>query len=304
MNLNVLKYALAIASEQNFTRAAQKLFISQPSLSQSILALEKELGTPIFDRGKTPLEPTVAGKLFLEWAKNTLRSQESMQAMLEDYMRGTLRRLSVASFPYRCNCLFPDAIRTFYQIEKNCIIQAYEGSHEQLMDMLAANQVDVVITAPTPDTASYISVPIATEPLLLAAGKEYTFNAAYGQKYPAIKMEDLLGKPFILLDDAKYLGTLSPGTAARSIFSRCNTLPQTVLECQSVELAAYLAATGIGISLIPEIFAKSRLMPSNVMCYSISDIPLDRSVSAVYRSDRYLSEDGKLFINVLKDLLN
>ena len=68
-------------------------------------------------------------------------------------------------------------------------------------------------------------------------------------------------------------------------------------------MATYLASTGIGISLIPEAFAKSRLMPSNLMCYSISDIPLDRSIAAVYRTDRYLSEDGQLFIQVLKDLL-
>lgn len=72
MNTNQLKYVVTVADEMSFSRAAQKLYISQPSLSQSIQLLEKELGVLIFSR--KPLKLTYAGEIFIDWAKKVLSS--------------------------------------------------------------------------------------------------------------------------------------------------------------------------------------------------------------------------------------
>mgnify|MGYP005875866277 CR=1 FL=1 len=71
MNWNQLRYVLTIAEEKSITRAAQRLYLTQPSLSLSLKALEEELGTPLFTRGPDGLEPTYAGSLFCAWAAET-----------------------------------------------------------------------------------------------------------------------------------------------------------------------------------------------------------------------------------------
>ena len=75
MNWNTLRYVVEIAEQKSFSKAARKLYLAQPSLSQSIRALEQELGTPLFDRTRSPLGLTYAGELFTKWAKESLRSQ-------------------------------------------------------------------------------------------------------------------------------------------------------------------------------------------------------------------------------------
>ena len=71
MNWNQLQYVLTLAEEKSITRAAQKLYLTQPSLSLSLKSLEAELGTPLFTRGPEGLEPTYAGGLFCAWAEET-----------------------------------------------------------------------------------------------------------------------------------------------------------------------------------------------------------------------------------------
>lgn len=74
MNWNQLQYVLTIAQEKNITKAAQKLYLSQPSLSMSMKSLEQELGTALFERKNGTLSLTYAGELFCHWATSTLRS--------------------------------------------------------------------------------------------------------------------------------------------------------------------------------------------------------------------------------------
>ncbi len=68
MNLNVLRYIIAVYEEKNMTRAAQKLYVAQPSLSQGIRSLERDLGVELFDRSTNPLN-NLAGEIFISWAK-------------------------------------------------------------------------------------------------------------------------------------------------------------------------------------------------------------------------------------------
>ena len=69
MNLSTLHYVVKINERQNITKAASDLYISQSALSQNLQAAEKELGTLLFDRTRSPLQPTDAGKIFIDWAK-------------------------------------------------------------------------------------------------------------------------------------------------------------------------------------------------------------------------------------------
>ena len=97
MNWNQLQYVITIAEEKSITKAAQKLYISQPSLSLSIQALEKETGIPLFERNRGEMTLPYAGSLFYEWAISTLHSHTQLEWKLGDIVSGsrTLIRLVI-----------------------------------------------------------------------------------------------------------------------------------------------------------------------------------------------------------------
>ena len=94
MNFNTLRYVVAVAKERNFSKAAQSLYVSQPTLSQNIQALEARLGIQLFDRKKYPIMPTHAGKLYIEFAQQVLLSEPTYYEH---------RRKSTTSPSYRCS---------------------------------------------------------------------------------------------------------------------------------------------------------------------------------------------------------
>ena len=89
MNLSTLHYIVKINERQNITKAASDLYISQSALSQNLQSIEKELGTLLFDRTHSPLSPTEAGKVFIDWAKRVLDSETEMRHRISDYSRRT-----------------------------------------------------------------------------------------------------------------------------------------------------------------------------------------------------------------------
>jgi DNA-binding transcriptional LysR family regulator len=296
LNLNILRYVIAVNEEKNFTKAAQKLYVAQPSLSQSIGALEKQLGVQLFYREKTPIEPTAAGDIFLEWAKIMLHSEDKMLTQISAISEGGQRKLIIGASPYRSKSIFLEAIKIFYEKVKNCTIVIYEKPYRELLNILDEGKIDLIADMPQPDTIQYTSIHIADERIFVAADKKYTFNIVADGEYPSIMLSDILDKPFIIIDNAMFLGV-----TARSIFTKCDAIPNIVMECQSVETAHIMVTSKIGISLIPEIYIKSNNKLPDIGYYVIADMPLSREIAVVYRNDRHLSDDGYIFTQILQN---
>lgn len=296
LNLNVLRYVIAVDEEKSFTKAAQKLFVAQPSLSQSIHAYERQLGVMLFDRDKNPLELTEAGKIFVEWAKIMLRSEENMLARISAVTSGRRRRLVIGASPYRSKSIFLEAIKLFYEKIKSCTIVLYEKPYKELLNILDEGKIDLIADMPQPDTIHYTSIHIADERIFVAADKSFKFKTVKGGEYPTVMLSEILDKPFITIDNSMYLGM-----TARSIFSKCNAAPDIVMECQSIETAHIMVTLKIGVSLIPEMYLKYINKSPDVNYYIIEDMPLSRQIAVVYRNDRHLSDDGRVFIEILEN---
>lgn len=97
MNFNKLRYVIVVAEERSITKAAKKLYISQPSLSQCIRSIEEDLGVDLFIRVKSSISLTQAGEAYIEWAKATLESAKQLQSRLEKIKAGVTRQLDIRS---------------------------------------------------------------------------------------------------------------------------------------------------------------------------------------------------------------
>ena len=144
MNWNQLQYVITIAEEKSITKAAQKLYISQPSLSLSIQALEKETGTSLFERNRGEMKLTYAGSLFYEWAVSTLHSHTQLEWKLGDIVSGSRTLIRLGLSPHRSERLLAPVLERFYSMYENCDIQIIEQPTYILRQMLEEDKLEAL----------------------------------------------------------------------------------------------------------------------------------------------------------------
>lgn len=146
MNFNKLKYFIIVADEQNITKAAKKLYISQPSLSQCIRAIEMEMGVELLLRGKAKITLTQAGQLYYQWAKATLASSQKLERDIAEIKSGKTFTITVGSSWQRSAFLLPDSLKIFYEKHPECTVKIHEDLGLILREKLEKNELDMILS--------------------------------------------------------------------------------------------------------------------------------------------------------------
>ena len=296
MNINQLKYFVTVAEEMNFTRAAEKLYISQPSLSQSIQLLEREFGVEFFTR--KPLKLTYAGEIFVEWAKKVLLSSEQLQQKIYDVVESKDMKLIIGMSPYRSTYILPPVVAKFRKEYPYCKIILEEHPSDMLKNFIDDDKVDLLIDIPSYDTYSYCSVPVAEEKILLAVPANWCTNKFISLPY--VNLSELKDKPFIFLTKKQQIGKIS-----RTLCSECGFEPDIAIECHNIETAYSMVVAGLGVSFIPELFARHSMGENSekVMYYEIKDFYPKREIAVIYNKNKYLTNAASRFIELLKETI-
>lgn len=299
MNINQLKYLLTVAEEMSFSKAAQKLFISQPSLSQSIQLLEREYGVQFFTR--KPLRLTYAGEIFIDWAKKVLASEAQVEQRISDIAVNKDVKLVVGMSPYRSTYLLPPVISKFREEFPQCKLLMEEHPSDMLQAFLDDDKVDLLIDIPNPDTYLYQSHIISEEKILLAVPASWDFEINNDRLYPEISLLQLRDRPFIFLTKNQQIGKIS-----RNLCMQCGLEPKVVLECHNIETAYSMILAGIGASFIPELFVQHYIKDNlkNVKFFEIKDFYPKREIAVIYSREKYLTKAAKRFVEILKETIN
>ncbi len=291
MNLNQLKYIVAIADELNISKAAQKLYVSQPSLSQCIQNIENELGTKIFDRSTTPLKITYAGEVYVNWARNILNSSEEINRQIADISGQKNIKLVIGISPYRSTCILPSVIKQFKELYPQSYILIEEHPTSILHSLMDDGKIDLLIDTPHPDTIDYTSIPLIKENIFLEVPDSWDVLE------DEIDLKEFSEKPFIMLSKEQLLGK-----AARDYCLKNGFEPKIVLECHTIETAHSFVKQGLGAAFVPELFMKYWDDGKNY--YKIKGFSPDRQFCVIYSNKRYLPDASKDFIKILDDFLH
>ncbi len=256
MNFRNLQYFLRAAEEKNITRAAQKLYISQQSLSGHIAKLEEELGVSLFERGGE-LRLTYAGeRLYLLAQRICSLEQEILRETgeISDRRRGRLR----LGISYTCGrAILPRLLPEFRAGHPLVEISLMEGNHQKLNEWLAAGEIDVVLGYAPIDVSGAVVYPLLQERMFLACPRAMTERVFGAEAAAELRREGrretdihaLRGCPFILLKS---------GNRIRSIFDsyteKKDFMPEVLLETENIETAFALAERGMGVTVYPELF--------------------------------------------------
>ena len=141
MNINQIKQVLTIAEEKNFTNAAKKLFISQPSLSKSIKLLEEELGVELFERN--PIKLTHAGEAFVSKAKRIMADIGELEIEMSDISNQSKTYIVIGIPSHRCYCFMPKILKELHKDFPNCYIKIEEWQRTKLIFILEQKTLTV-----------------------------------------------------------------------------------------------------------------------------------------------------------------
>lgn len=291
MNTNQLKYVVIIAEELNITKAAKRLFISQSSLSQAIKNIEKELKIKLFETNVTPLKLTYAGEVYVAWAKKTLASQEDIMEKLEEISTNSDIRIIVGVASHRSISILPQVIQKFKQEFPHSFIVIKEYPTPILHKMLEKEELDLLLDVSNSDIVSYSSELLKNEEIYLDIPK--TFKT----KSENVNLAEFKDCDFILLSKEQMLGKL-----ARELCKKCKFEPKISVECRNIETAHELVKQGLGISFVPELYAKNN--QDRLTNYvKITPFLPTRPISAIF-SNKVKSKAFTRFLEILKDTLN
>jgi len=261
MTLTELRYVVAVADSRHFGRAAERCFVSQPSLSASVKNLEEELGVTLFERGKRGVFLTEAGEQIVAQARRALEEAERVRTVARqgrDPLKGVLRLGVIHTIaPY----LLPDLVAALRRTAPGMPLDVEENTTATLDRMLRAGEVDAVILA-----LPYEGPGIETTPLY-----EEAFHAVAPAKHPlarrrAVAVEEL---------DAGELLLLPVGHCFRDqVLDACHEFsrpPEAGRQGNSLETLRSMVASGLGISVLPATALTARHANPLVKTVAFSD---------------------------------
>jgi len=243
MELRALRYFVALADELHFGRAAKRLSMTQPPLSQAIRALERELGVRLFERTRRKVALTHAGGAFLEEARATLARATQAVETAQRAERGEVGRLAVGYIAATAYTLLPLVLRDFSRGFPGVKLELRELTLPQQVEALRRGDVDVALLRPPIADAELAAETILQEPFVLALPSRHPLTRL--RRVPARR---LAGEPFVMFPRQPGLvfHDLVMGFCLKHGFT-----PRVAQEANQTHTVVGLVSAGIGVALVP-----------------------------------------------------
>ncbi|WP_460105007.1 LysR family transcriptional regulator [Streptomyces sp. YKOK-J1] len=273
MDLRQLEYFVAVAEEQNFTRAAERVHISQSGVSAQIRQLERELGAELFDRSARTVTLTVAGKAALEHARSALAAAGAVgQAVGE--VTGLIRGRLTVGMVIGCTLtpLF-DALATFHQAHPGVEISLVEDSSDRLIEKVRASTIDLALIGAantTPDGLDALT--LISERLVAAVPAGHPLA-----KQRRVALRDLVAHPIVCMPR---------GTGMRTVFDQAcaaqSLKPTIALQASAADAIADLAARGLAVAILSDSMAAR--YRDRLTAHTIDDVDTPAVLALIWRS--------------------
>ena len=289
MELHQLRYMVAVAETGNFTRASERSNISQPSLSQQILNLEKEVGHKLFHRLGRKAVLTEAGTTFLERARRILFEVENATKELKD-SPSLDRRITVGAVPTVAPYLLAPLIAACRKTHPNLVVHLREDFRSDLARAVLEGELDLaVVTLPIKDPRLSIE-PLLTEPLLLVVSRDHPL--AWRSQVTA---SDLAEETFVTMGDSSTLAA-----QIRSFCGDHNFVPKIGYRCAQVATLKLFVAMGAGISILPQV-AQLPEDWNSLNYLRLSGSAPTREIAVIRHLQRYQSRGAEQFLTLLRE---
>ena len=276
MNLTHLKYFIELAETKHYTKAAEHLFITQPSLSHEISQLETELGVPLFEKSGRNTNLTIFGKQFLSCAKNTINTlNNGIESIhLGSIGAGTIR---IGMLRFLGVNFIPIIVKKFLAAYPNVDIHFTFGTGvtNTLVAELIDNHYDVIFSSAPNINNDFSSIAIAKQTLVLIVPTNHPLA-----KYDSICIEDTLDYPYIYYSQNSGLRAV-----VDKVFDKVQSKLKIAYEIEETEVIAGLVANNFGIAVVPKMSSFKTL---NIKQIEITSPIVERNIYMTTKNNHYL----------------
>lgn len=289
MDIRALRYFVELVQQQSFTRASERLFVTQPTISKMVRSLEEEIGEPLLQRQGHSFSLTAAGELLLGRARSILTELGQLQAELED-LRALRRGQLHLGIPPMVGPLYADLIRRYRQHypEVELTIVEYGGRH--LEQAVSQGDLDAALTMlPTRDESGLASFELATHPIMAVLPNEACWHGT-----SPLPLSAFSSTPFLLYTETFTLSDLLQQRCLEGGFT-----PTVAARSSQWDFLAAMVRSGMGVAFLPEPIC--RQLDSRELIFRPLAPALIWRLGVIWPQQRYLSRAAEAWLTLCRD---
>ena len=290
MELRQLEHFLAVIEEGTFTRAAERLCLTQPAVSLSIKKLEEEVGSALFARDVHDLSLTQAGRTLAEYARRMMRLRDDATRDMARLGSMAAGSLTVAAHEAAAVYLLPVALRSYVQKFPDIKVGIYRSRLDEIPRQVMDRQVDVGFVKETPSFHELQCVDVHSDEMVCIASPKHPLASR-----PRVSLKDVSGEQFILHH-------LCSATADRilRLFEQNATRCRVVAELWSFENIKEFVRQEVGLAIVPGVTVKEELRNGSLVRLQLRELAMPRKTLMIYRDAGYMSEAARELINIVR----
>lgn len=294
MDIGQLEAFAQVAAHSSFSKAAEALFLTQPSVTARIQGLEKEVDEELFERTGRGVRLSEAGAAFLPYAEAVLRTLRDGRDALEALRKTEFGHLRLGTALTISAYVLPGILTTFRERYPGVNVAVRTGRSEQVLQMILADEVQVglVRSLQHPEIEA---IHLYEEDIVLVVNPAHQFS-----RNGPVRIEEVARQPVIFYDKGSSYYTLT-----QSLFRQASVVPHVAMELDSIEATKKMVEEGLGIAMLPRA-AVEREVSLGILCeVEVKDAEsVRRPVSLIYRKNRQRPRVVQAFMEVLAGIYN
>jgi len=292
LDLGQLEAFVQVANQRSFSRAAEALFLTQPSVTARIQSLERDLGERLFERSGRGIRLTEVGECFLPHAERVLQALNAGRDAIESLRNLQSGSLVLASATTVSTYILPGLLKTFRARYPRIEVSVRTGRSEQVLQMMLQDEAQVGLVRAVYHQDIETRGLIEDE-LVLVANAEHELAGA-----GSVTVEQLGDHPFIFFDRNSSYYSLAQG-----IFRQHGVVPRTQMELDSMEATKKMVEEGLGIAMLPKIALERELAAGILKVIEIADMPNPtRQIALISRKSRPLGPVAQAFVEIVSEI--
>jgi LysR family transcriptional regulator, low CO2-responsive transcriptional regulator len=289
MDFEQLKAFVEVARNASFSRAAEKLFRTQPAISSQIRALEDDICARLFDRTGGRVTLTAGGKLFLEYAEETLQARRNIIRALAEMSRTPRGELVVSANEATCLYILPQVFAHFKGKYPRVSVSIARNERSRTLEAVLAQEVDFGVTAQPINDPRLTIVPVHKDEMVVIAAVGHPLTATR-----TTQLAHVAAYPLILPKQGRTRDAID------QLFSQRQLKPEISMELESAELIKRFAAAGVGVGFLARSNTMAESAAGLLGVVELEDVRIARDLVLVYRRDKSLSRAAQAFIEIMQ----
>ena len=300
------QYFLTIVEAGGVSKAAEKLFISQTSVSKYLKRLESNIGFELFNRESYPLRLTEAGELYQEYVMDIVAKEKQLLRELTGLRDGNHGTVKIGISSWGSFIILPAVLPAFKQQYPNITIEIQEGLHQDIASMIEYDKIDFALFH-FPHNYEHITFEhLFHEPILLAVNKANplleSINFDEKKAVNSISRENFSlfrHQPFILYKQGQNIREVT-----LNYFNLLSINPQIILETSNIVAALSMAMANLGITFIPGAVLRVQKQIHDLVFFQMEDPPLQWEVGIAYKTGNKPGKQAQLLIDCIRSVFH